>query len=80
MAKKISFIGILKIIIALIPIGIKLYKGISEKKDEKEKSRFLAALRSGDVIELHKLLGDLSAADKVDPDRPSEDNPSARER
>ena len=81
MAKKgISFLDILKIIIALIPIGIKLYKQISERKDEKEKSKFLDALRSGDVDTLHKLLGDLSAADNADPDRGSKDSPDVAER
>jgi len=79
MTKKISLISILKIIIALIPIGIKLYKQISERKDEKEKSKFLEALRSGDVDTLHKLLGDLSAADTPSPDRGSEDSPEITE-
>ena len=80
MAKKISFIGILKLILALIPIGIKLYKLITEEKDEEEKSKYLEALRSGDVDTLHKLLGDLSAADNADPDRGSEDSPDVAER
>jgi len=43
MAKKISILDIIKVVLALIPIGIKLYKQISEKKDEKEKTKFLKA-------------------------------------
>ena len=77
MAKKIGLIDILKLILALIPIGIKLYKEIRKKEDEKEKSEFLEALRTGDVDTLHKLLGDLSDTDSADPDRGSEDSPEA---
>ena len=80
MAKKLNFITILKVIIALIPIGIKIFKEINRKEDENEKSKFLEALQSGDVSALHKLLGDLSDADTVDPDRPSEDSPEAPKR
>ena len=76
MAKKgINFLDILKVLIVLIPIGIKLYKEIRKKENDKEKTEFLEALRDGDVDTLHKLLGDLSAADNADPDRGSEDSP-----
>jgi len=81
MAKKgISFIDILKVIIALIPIGIKLFKEMRKKEDQNEKSEFLAALRDGDIDTLHKLLGDLSAADTASAGGGGEDSPDIAER
>ena len=78
--KKISIIDILKVIIALIPIAIKIYKQITEEKDEKEKSEFLEALRSGDIDTLHKLIGDLSVPGETGTNRGSEDSPPTGER
>jgi len=78
--KKISFIDILKIIIALVPIGIKLYKEMRKKEDRDEKNKFLAALRSGDVDTLHGLIGDLSEADTAGAGGGGEDSPPTGER
>lgn len=78
--KKISFIDILKVLIALIPIGIKIFKEMRNKEDQDEKNKFLEALRDGDVDSLHALIGDVSVPGETGPGGPSEDNPEITER
>ena len=56
--KKISFIDILKVIIALVPIGIKIYNAIKKAKDEKTKQEIMEALNNRDVDKLNQLIGE----------------------
>lgn len=78
--KGISFFDILKVIIALIPIGVKLYKEIRKKENEKEKTEFLQALRDGDVDTMHALIGDLSVPGETGAGGGSKDSSETPER